>query len=305
MKKNIIITGTNGMLGKDILLELMLENKMNIYTINRKKSNDYNANEYICDLTDFASLNNILNFIKPDIIIHCAANVNVDSCEQNKDYAYKVNSESTKILAEYNFLKTKFIYISTDSIFNGKTGGYREEDIPDPLNYYAFTKLEGERMALKVNPNSIIIRTNIYGLHKPFLGNSLVEWALKNLENKTSISGFNDVFFNPVYTKQLAKVVLELMRKNFNGVINVASKEKLSKYDFLIRLAEVFNIEKELINKQSLGSTNFKAKRPKDTTLNIKKLSDIINYEIGIDEGINALYKEYSEIDFIREVFNE
>jgi len=164
MKKlNVLITGSNGMLGKDIVYILSSTGKFNIHGINRTMNVKSKIKEYICDLTNFNMLKSILKEINPDIIIHCAANVNVDSCESDKNYAYKINTESVKILASYNPSKSKFIYISTDSVFNGMNEDYKEEDMPDPLNYYAFTKLKGEKLALLENPRAIVIRTNIYG----------------------------------------------------------------------------------------------------------------------------------------------
>lgn len=299
MKRKVLITGSNGMLGKDIVDEMFNKNEFDIYGISRSQQINSKIKEYICDLIDFKKVKEILDEIDPDIIIHCAANVNVDSCEKNKKAAYQINSEATRVLAAYEPSKVKFIYISTDSIFNGDKGNYSENDRPDPLNYYGFTKLEGERLVLQENLNSIIIRTNIYGFHKPTLEKSLVEWALKEFEESSAISGFYDVFFNPVYTKQLAKEIYNLIHLDFRGTINIGCKERISKYEFLVKLAEVFNIEKMLVNKSSIENTSFEAKRPKNTTLNMRKLNNTINRELKIEAGLKELFNDYNETDFI------
>ncbi|AKN33924.1 dTDP-4-dehydrorhamnose reductase [Clostridium carboxidivorans P7] len=291
--KKILITGSNGMLGKDLTSLFSKNDNFEVFGINR--SNDINLKDdhyFVCDITDFEELNNILKYINPEIIIHCAANVNVDGCEKDKNYAYKLNSESTKILSSYKSEKTKFIYISTDSIFNGETGNYKEDDKANPLNYYAFSKFEGENFALLQNKNAIIIRTNIYGFHKPY-GSSLVEWALKNLKSENKISGFNDVYFNPIYTGQLGKIVMKLIQIDYKGIIHTGCENFINKYEFLIRIAQKFGLNNELIDESSVDSINFSARRPKNTTLNITKLKGLIDFTITLEDGLNQLYMDY------------
>ncbi len=283
------------MLGKDVANFFVSKGVYEVFGINRNINRKSSIKEYQCDLTDFKMLRKILNEIEPDIIINCAANVNVDSCEEDKTYAYKINAETPRILASYNPISTRFVQISTDSVFDGKGGNYSEEDRTNPLNYYAYTKLEGERLVLKENLDAIIIRTNIYGYHMP-VGKSLVEWAALSLYKRQKISGFNDVYFNPLYTKRLAEIIYNLININFKGLINVGCKEKLNKYEFLIRLADVFSIDTSLIQSVSIDTVNFKAERPKNTTLNTQKLNDLINYDIRIDDDINALYKDYVKL---------
>ena len=298
--KNILITGSSGMLGKDIFRILSDIQSYNIYgfdrTFNSKISED---NQIVGDLTNFDFLREEINKIKPDIIIHCAAIVNLNICEENKKAADALHCEVTKILSSFNSKSTKFIYISTDSVFDGKRGDYTETDIPNSLNYYAKSKLEGERTVMNNNANSIVIRTNIYGFNYP-LGNSLAEWAIKNLKLGRSINGFTDTIFNAIYTKQLARIIRDLIIKyNCKGILNIAGNEYISKYEFLLRLAKVFNYPINLIVKSSSDDINFIVPRPKNTSLNISKLKNVINEIPGLNEGLNEFYKDY------KNTFNE
>lgn len=290
--KKILITGSNGMLGKDMVNLFNDKEKYSLFGINRSKSKHKNISEYAFDIINYEKLNDILKAINPDIIIHCAANVNLDYCEKEREYAYKINSKVSEVLASYNSPKTKFVYISSDSVFDGLLGNYEENDQTNPLNYYAFTKLEGERLSLIVNSNSIIVRTNIYGFHTD-KGNSLVEWGLENLIKGKSILGFNDVYFNPVYTKQLAEVCYELIKSDYVGLVNIGSNEKLSKYDFLVKLAKQFNLNWNLIKSDSINKINFEVTRPKNTTLNTKKVNMLTNIDLDIDDGIMRLFTDY------------
>ena len=250
-------------------------------------------NSFICDISDNQILNDVLLKVQPNIIINCAAIVNVDQCEEDKEFAFRVNSKVNEVLALCNTNKAKLVYISTDSIFNGEKGNYSETDDVEPLNYYAETKLKGEQLILKNNKEALIIRTNIYGFHSEGAQSSLCEWAISNLNENISINGFEDVYFNPLYTKQLAQIVYELIQIDCKGIINVASNNYLSKYEFLIYLCDVFGFDRKLIKKDKIDNFVFKAKRPKNTTLNIKRLNSIGKYDISIINGLNMLKSDY------------
>ncbi|MHA1381289.1 MAG: dTDP-4-dehydrorhamnose reductase family protein [Candidatus Helarchaeota archaeon] len=298
--KKVLITGSSGMLGKDIFEILSEVQSFNIYGFDRifnpKISKD---NQIVGDLTDYNLLIDNLNNISPDIIIHCAAIVNLNICEENKKTAAALHCEVTNKLSSYNSISTKFIYISTDSVFDGKRGDYTETDTPNPINYYANSKLKGEKAALQSNDNTIIVRTNIYGFNYP-LGNSLAEWAIKNLKQGKSINGFTDTIFNAIYTKQLARIIRDLIIKNnYNGILNIAGNEYVSKYEFLLRLAKVFNYSPDLIKKSYSDNMNFMIPRPKNTSLNIGKLKNVINEIPNLNEGLKEFYKDY------KKTFNE
>ncbi|MCF6296410.1 MAG: SDR family oxidoreductase [Flavobacteriaceae bacterium] len=292
--KKIIITGSSGMLGKDIYSILSNKNKFQLLGIDKIESTQLPfKDQFIGNLTDSDFLLNTLNKVNPDIIIHCAAIVNLQICETNKSLANSVHVESTKIMANFNSAKTKLIYVSTDSVFDGRKGNYLETDKPNPLNYYAHSKLLGEEAAKK-NPNHLIIRTNIFGYNIP-LGKSLAEWAIENFNQKNSISGFTDIIFNAIYTKHLAKVLYELIKKDTTGTINIASVNNISKYSFLKYLGSLFSADSDLIETAISEKINFDIKRPKNTTLNVDKLlsiTDVPTIEEGIDELVKDFLKE-------------
>ncbi|MDW7670055.1 MAG: sugar nucleotide-binding protein, partial [Bacillota bacterium] len=143
--------------------------------------------------------------------------------------------------------------------------------------------------------NSVIVRTNIYGFHKP-IGNSLFEWAYGNIKNGNNINGFNDVFFNPVYTKQLAIGIQKISPTDFSGVINIGCEENISKYELLIKFAKVFNIDNRLIKPVSVDNGILEAKRPKNTTLDLKKMKKVLGISFSLDSGVNELYLDYSSL---------
>jgi dTDP-4-dehydrorhamnose reductase len=287
--QKVLVTGSSGMLGKDIVIEL--SNNYEVFGISRTESKVLsNSREFLGDLTDKDFLQKVLTNVNPNIIIHCAAFVNVDKCEENKEYVKLLHINATEQLASFN-PNAKFIYISTDSVFDGTTGDYKEDSGVNPINYYAKTKYQGELKVLEKNKNSLIVRTNIYGVHVP-MGNSLFEWAFNKLKNNENINAFNDVFFNPVYTKQLARIINEIVSKhNLNGILNIASRDYISKYEFICLIAEIFSFNKNLIHPISVDSINLQAKRPKNMTLNISKLEKIISEIPIIKKGLEELKK--------------
>ncbi len=284
------------MLGKDIVEYLLKNAHLNIYgfdkLINPNTSFIHQIQE---DLTDYVVLKKTLYKIKPEIIIHCAGIVNVDQCESIKDAADEIHCEVTNILSSFYPLSTIFFYISTDSVFDGIKGNYSETDLPNPLNYYAKSKLAGEQVALRNNSNAIIIRTNIYGFNY-VPGKSLVEWALNNLSAGQPITGFTDVYFNPLYTKQLARAIHELIVLNkFTGIINIAADEQINKFDFLVMLARIFNYPLKIIKPGSVNSVQLSAPRPQNTTLNVGLMKKIFGWNLSVSEGIKELKHDYAK----------
>jgi dTDP-4-dehydrorhamnose reductase len=287
MTYNLLITGTSGMLGKDIFSIFSQKAEYNVYGVDIILNENIPVNsQFIGNLTDLLFTKDVLNTVKPDIIIHCAAIVSLDKCETDKKLAKSIHVDVTKQLANYNINKTKIIYISTDSVFDGKDGDYSETDKPNPINYYAKSKLQGE-VAACVNSNNLIIRTNIFGFNRK-LGGSIAEWAIKNFMDNKMINGFTDTFFNAIYTKQLAEILLKLIQINYKGLVNVASQNYMTKYDFLKVLAKELNVSDLLIIESTSSLINFNTPRPLNTTLNTSKLKKIVNVP-KIEDGMKEL----------------
>ena len=177
--------------------------------------------------------------------------------------------------------KSKFIYISSDSVIN-------------PVNFYSKTKYLGEEICRLNNGNSIIVRTNIYGFNSSS-GNSLVEWALDGLKRSESITGFSDVIFNAVYTKQLVESVYHLIQSGASGYINVGGNYSVSKFLFLKKLCQVFEYDTNLILEGKLSDVNKDVKRPLDTTLGTKSLN-YFGINLNLDIGLNQLKNDMGKL---------
>jgi dTDP-4-dehydrorhamnose reductase len=287
--KIVLVTGSSGMLGKDVV-GVLVKNGYSVFATDIKKAKEtFGYEQIVVDLLDDAALLDLLIAVDPETIVHCAANVNVDACEKEREQAYALHVKTTGRLASYRTDRTKFVYIASDSVYDGNFGGHLESEDAKPSNYYAQSKYEGEKAAIGANPHAIVLRTNIYGFHCP-RGKSLVEWALESFHLGRQIGGFSDVWFNPLYTKQLATMISSLLNKeDISGVLNAGSADKVSKFDFLVKLASVFGYPAELVNSNSVENEKLTAPRPKDTTMNVDKMKALIGGVPNLMSGFHEL----------------
>ena len=280
MKKKILISGAHGMLGSSIVKFFQYSQEYEIFSVSKKI---YPDNKYIKNLLPDDLF---LQTIKFYAFFHCAAEVNVNLCEDQKKYAYESNVDFTVKLFS-KILSDNYFYISTDSVYDGLIGNYKEIDPTNPVNYYATTKLIGELEVKKLYSNYYIIRTNIFGISSNNK-NSLFEWAYKNLRNKNNITGFTNVYFNPLYVSHLTEILFNILQTNINyGIYNLGSSSYISKYDFLKLISQNFNFNDKLITPMLFNNNDNLAKRPLNTTLNCTKL---LRTSIKIDNSINKSF---------------
>ena len=290
--QKVLVTGATGMLGSKVANYIF--NDPNFKAFGTGRSDVQSLFTYIkADLLNKSELNNLLTSVYPDIIVHCAANVNLTDCETNKTEAYKINVEVSKQLASFNPGVCKIVYISTDSVFDGWRESFSETDTPAPLNYYAQSKLEGENAVIKANKNSLVLRTNMYGFNSSKEGNSIFEWLYKNLSADNNVSGFTDIHFNPLYTLQLAEIIIRLINKNAKGILHLGCIEKISKYQFALLIAEAFGFDKSLIKADVSNVMPSTLKRPKNTTLNTTELYKLTEKKYSIADGIDQLKSDF------------
>ncbi len=219
----ILITGLGGMLGSDLLK--ILSGSHQVFGIGRKKRkfSSRKVSYFSVNLSDLISLKKCLAKIKPDIVIHSAAKTHVDDCELKPLEAYQQNVLATQNLIEaVKFCRPRFIYVSTDYVFNGsKRSGYSEKDFVGPLNVYGATKLLGERMVQNSGLKWSIIRTSwLYGLNGP----NFVTTIMRLAREKKNLKVVSDQNGSPTYTKDLAFAIKRIVeKKNTDGILNVTN----------------------------------------------------------------------------------
>ncbi|GFD95367.1 NAD(P)-dependent oxidoreductase [Alteromonas sp. KUL156] len=274
--KKVVITGSNGLLGQT-LVSLLLEEKERYEVIgfsrgeNRSGRGDFN---YVSiDITDEDLLYKKLSEYKPDVIVNTAAMTNVDACETNKQACDNLNIDVVQYLKNYSEEnKTHLIHISTDFIFDGKNGPYKESDKPNPLNYYGLSKLKSEELLIKSKVNYAILRTIlVYGKVYDMSRTNIVLWVKKMLEDRKEITIVDDQFRMPTYVEDLALACKLSIDKKALGIFNISSKRMMSIYEIAQQIAEAFRLDKSLIKPISTAVLNQTALRPAITGFDLTK----------------------------------
>ena len=227
--------------------------------------------------------------VNPDVVIHCAAFTNVDECEIQKEKAWEVNVIGTENVAKAcQNIGAKMIYVSTDFVFDGKKGMYKETDKTNPINYYGKTKLEGEKKVQEICKNYVIARTSVlYGWHEKL---NFVTWVIEQLKHKNKINIVTDQYTSPTFADNLAKVLLEIAEKDIQGLYHITGSERINRYDFALKIADRFDLDKSLITPISSEELNQKAERPKDSSLCVEKIKNkICTKLLNIDEGLKRM----------------
>ena len=289
------VTGASGMLGARLIIHL--SKLYEVFATSRSKGLEGKNIEWDCfDLTNNALLNKWLNESKPDMVIHCAAIVNVDACEDNVKMATKLHVEATKVIVNYlDSNDGKLIYISTDSVFDGKKQrSYNEDDLVRPLNIYAETKLMGEKTVLSMN-NGLVLRIEIIGWTQEG-GASFSEWLLKSLVDNAPLNLFHDVHFSPLHIDNLSIIIGKIIINPIFGLYHCASSDSISKYEFGIKMAEIFKLSSSNINRVSVDDMEFKADRPKNMALDIGKISSALSYDFpNVEDAIKLMKRQYDK----------
>jgi len=215
-----------------------------------------------------------------DAVIHCAAEASLAECEKQPEKTFLLNSQATGKLAKWSEeQKSKFIFLSTDIVFDGENGDYTEKDRPLPINIYGKSKLEAEQKILKIHNNMVIIRMALClgkGLGST---NSFVDWFYKRLENDEPLPLYYDEFRTPVSAKFAAKAIWELANNYFTGIIHLTGKEKINRYDLGVKILKYLKSEKQyLLHKESAKNSTYP--RPVDVSMK----SDILDSVLTIPQ---------------------
>jgi len=288
----ILVTGASGLLGINLCLTLAEEHSIT-GLVNRQKIKDVPFQVIGGNLCDETFLKKAVDQAKPHAIIHCAAAANIDWCEQHADETMQINAEVPGKLAELCFKKNiQMLHVSTDAVFDGKQAEYSEEDEPNPQSMYARSKYLGEQYVLEVNPKALICRANFYGFS--ISGKrSLAEFFIDNLSAGKRVNGFVDVIFCPLYVRDLAVLLLQMLMKSLSGIYHTVSSESLSKYDFGMSIAQKFGFDPSLIHPISVSGANLIARRSPYLVLKVDKLVAAGIHPPGQEQGLDCLYRDY------------
>jgi len=299
----LLVIGGSGLLGYKVA-ELAVEKFQTFATYNFRPTELDGCNFFKLDKTDKNSTLTLINRLRPNVVIDTSALHNVDYCETHRDEAWKVNVEGTRNIAEAcKDVGAKMIFVSTDYVFDGKKEIYTEEDPPNPLHYYAKTKLEGERAVEEVGIDYAIARPSvIYGWSPSELTElkssseksvNFVLWTVDKLKKKEKINIVTDQYSCPTLADNLAEVLLVLSKSRKQGVYHTVGKTCINRYMFAKKIAEAFELDKGLIKPVTTDLFKQAAERPKRCCLDTAKAEKELGVRfLTVKEGLTKMKEQ-------------
>ena len=287
----LLITGASGLLGSAMVK--IFQKKFTVYATSRTDCSGYKPKNFKKFNLNENSYFELLNWAKPDIIIHNAAITNLDFCEENEDLAFEVNAYSLKKFLLHSQY-TKIIFISSDAVFPLKSSMSKEDDVLGPHNIYGLSKLKAEKILIKSGINYTIIRTTIVGLNENINNDNFVSWIIKSAMSGKNITLFDDALFNPISVWGLIKELEFIILKGMDEVFHISGSETISKYEFGKKICNHLNLNSNFISPGSIKDFNFLAKRSSDQTLDCSLYEKMSGRKLpNVKDTIKSITKFY------------
>ncbi|MDE1841715.1 MAG: dTDP-4-dehydrorhamnose reductase [Thaumarchaeota archaeon] len=287
-----LVTGSAGLVGSQLVKDLS-QSSNQVYSCYNDTKPEYGI-QTLLDLQNPESITKTIEKTRPDVIIHLAAMTNVDLCEANQELALKINAKSTGMIAKESAKHRAFLlYVSTDYVFDGEHGMKKENDETNPVDYYGKSKLEGEKALDGMASAWCIARTSTpFGLHKT--RKSFPLFVAENLKAKKQLTIVTDQLTSPTYVPNLSRMLIEISMRQITGIIHTAGATRISRYDVASLVAEKLHLDQGLIKPVTIKEMNWTAKRPKDSSLDVSKATQILNekpmeLEPALDLFLNEL----------------
>jgi len=299
--KNILVIGSNGLLGQTLVNRLTKLN-YKLFAIARGDNRNYNINpnQYLnVDIKIKETLLLAINKIKPDFIINAAAVTNVDYCETHKKECDAVNVDAVKTMIEAAKQNhSHLVHISTDFVFEGVKGNYIETDQTNPLNYYGKSKLKSEQLFKNNDIPYTILRTILVFGYQPNLEQrNILLWLLDKMKNKVTLTMVDDQIRTPTYVEDLAEACILSLQKRALGTFHISGTELMNMFELSNIVAKSFNYDQNLISAIPTSQLIQTAIRPKVTGFDISKAKKYLNFKPlafvdALDEVKNKLRSE-------------
>ena len=251
------------------------------------------------DITSRKAVTDLITSVKPVAVFHTAAITNVDRCEVDRAQALRVNgTASGHIALACAKVDAYLCYISTDYIFDGKQGMYKEDDAPKPLSAYGESKLLGETevRCLGDRWKWTIARSSIlYGAYRKRF--NFASWIIDELRARRPIRVVTDQAGSPTLADDLAAAVLDLRRKGATGIYHVAGREPVSRYDFALRVCDVFGLDGALVTPVRTGELKQRAQRPENSSLDVSRVEGALGRRmLDVREGLSRMKQQWEKL---------
>jgi dTDP-4-dehydrorhamnose reductase len=292
--ERVLVVGSNGLLGQKVAEQLLrgFNYHLTLTSVEPGPVREIAAAPYMqADITNRKSVKDLVASVNPDVIINCAAMTNVDACETEREIAWKINVGGVEHLIEAARKKpATVIHVSSDYVFDGKTGPYSEDDRPEPLSYYGKSKLASENALRTSGIPYFVARTMVlYGYAEGVKANFAL-WLLNSLREGQTVRIVDDQIGNPTLVDDLAFGLIRAMEMKRTGIYNIAGKDIMSRFDFAVALAKAFGLDPTLIQPIKTSLLNQPAARPLTSGLiTLKAEVDLGLKFSGVEQGLATL----------------
>lgn len=292
MRQKILFTGGSGLLALNWAMAIR-----NHYTVilglHEREIALVGVHVIKIDLESVGSLIVALEKIRPQIVVHTASLTSVETCEAAPDLAQHVNVDLAANVAQAcATLGIQLVHISTDHLFLGRESWVDEAYPVKPVNVYGLTKAEAEQRVLDAHPEALVIRTNFYGWGTGYR-HSFSDVIIASLRANKKLILFQDVFYTPVLIEVLVRAVHDLLEFKAHGVFNVAADERISKYEFGLKIAQEFKLDNALIKPGKITDQAALVRRPHDMSIFNQKICHLLGRKLGsVGEQISRLHQQ-------------
>ncbi len=286
----VLITGAAGRIGGSLLLQKPPEIDVEVLLSPFSRQLEYPW--YRTDIGDRDKTVMTVTCADPDVVIHCAAVTDVDRCETDPETAYRINSEGAGNIAQACAeCGARMVLISTDHVFDGVSGPYSENDIPNPVNVYGRSKLEGEHAASAQVDKLLIVRIAvIFGKRTEGVKHNFVTWLVEQFQAGKTVNAWKDQFTTPSYLEELSRVLWQLIIKDTTGIFHFGTSDRLSRYSMALEVCKIMGFSEELINPVNFSDLDIKAKRPLQSGFKTDKVKEILNMPpISFTNALNRM----------------
>jgi dTDP-4-dehydrorhamnose reductase len=286
--EKVLVIGATGLVGSTLL-----DTNSDKYQLLGTYNNNPKQGLIHLDVTNKKEVSEVIERVSPKIIIDAHVYKNMDLCETQPEKSWNVNVLGSKNVWEVcNKIGAKYIFISTDSVFDGMKSLYTEDDVTSPLNVYGKNKEEMENILKASNSDYIIIRTSsLYGNRSSCGKVSFIQWLNEEIKKGSVIQLINDQYTTPTLVDDLADIILDLCEMNSFGIFNIAGPDCVTKYDFALNICKEFDLDSSILKPISHLKINQIAIRPKRVKLSLNKIYNLIQrYPIDIKNGLKILH---------------
>ena len=284
----ILITGAFGQLGH--ALQSILSKKSNYELICTGRKVKKGQEGIPLDIRNQVALKELINTTAPDILINLAAMTNVDACELNPKLAGEINVAGLEHICDS--FKGKIIHLSTDYVFDGTSGPYKEDDPLNPISIYGKTKLASEHILLEKNIKNLVIRGNVLYDYSPNTSASFLNWVVFSLKSNQEIKVVEDQFNNPTWTRSMSDIIELSIENDLEGIIHWGDSVHISRFEFAKLIAKKFSLNESLIKPVLTSELNQPARRPLQSGLSTEKLVNMLDIiPPSIDDCLDEIIK--------------